>query len=203
VAGICEAQTTVGAGNLVLNGALCDLGTASQFDIGDAYSAGIGGVILEFDSVGDISGVTFTITGKSPDGNSQTEDVTGVTTTEVQTTKYWSQVTQIAADGAVGSNVTVGTSQKFVTKTIPLNSRYDHETAVAATVTGTIQFDIDESYSDVRNAPETFAWIAAQSNKTADLSASLTRHACAVRLKSDSYTNGAEIAFTVISGNAL
>ena len=100
VDGIAEAQTLAGAGNLTLNGALCDLGTAGQFDIGDSYSDGIGGAKIAIDSAGDVTTVNFTVTGKDQDGNDITEVITGVTTTEVQSTNYYSQITQIAADAA-------------------------------------------------------------------------------------------------------
>ena len=125
--GIVEDQTTPGAANLTLGGALCTSGTSGQFDIGDSYSAGIGGIRLVFESAGNISGVTFTITGKDQDGNSITEDVTGPNATTASTVQYYSQVTQIAADGAVGTNVEVGTATgELLTRTIPINHFSDN-----------------------------------------------------------------------------
>jgi len=197
--GIAEAQTTEAAGNLLLNGALCDLGAAGQFDIADSYPAGIAGVKIAIDSAGDISGVTFTVTGKDQDGHPITEDITGVTTTEVQSTNYWSQITQIAADGAVESNVNVGTVDEVVTNSYPLNWR-DTEPATVAVydVVGTIDFDVDNSF-DPPGTPSAGWFTTAIDDDTSAISGSLTLHARMVRLKVNSYTNGASLRFAVLS----
>lgn len=197
--GICENQTTGAAADLVLDGALCDLGTALQFDIGDSYSAGIGGVRIAIDSAGDISGITFTVTGKDENWVAATEDITGVTTTAIESTTYWSQITSIAADGEVDSNVFVGPVDEVVTRAIPINWR-DHEpaTIVVSGLSGTCQFDIQETFTAMSEGAQSFVWRTAQENKSADLAASLTLHATATRLKFDSYSNGAELQFSVL-----
>lgn len=197
--GIAENQTLGAAGNLTLNGALCDLGTAGQFDIGDAYSDGIGGVKLLIDSAGDISGVTFTITGKDQDGNSITEDVTGVTTTAVSTTKYYSQVTQIAADGAVASNVFVGTvGGALASKAVLINHLSGTAAAYAITgLSGTCQFDVEQTFVDLASSTAGATWYVVESNGTADLAGVAAAGATGLRLVFDSYTNGAELQFHV------
>lgn len=199
--GIAENQTLGGAGNLILNGAQCDLGTALQFDIGDSYSDGIGGVQIAIDSAGDVSGVVFTVTGLDQDGNAITEDITGVTTTAVESTNYWSQITQIAADGAVASNVFVGPVDEIITRTLPINWRAtEAATIVVSGLVGTCQFDIDETF-DAMSDNSGFNWITNLSNQSADLKGLLTIHATAVRLKFDSYTAGAELQFIVLQSN--
>lgn len=198
--GIAENQTTAGAANLVLNGALCDLGTAGQFDIGDAYSSGVGGVKLLIDSAGDISTVVFTITGRDQDGIPITETVTGVTTTAVSTTKYYSQVTNIAASAAVGSNVFVGTvTGELATKSIGLNDHsHNAATLVVAALAGTCQFDIQQTFDDILvDGAATANWITVESNKSADLTSAASNGATGVRLVFDSYSNGAELQFYV------
>lgn len=198
--GIAENQTTGGAADLVLNGALCDLGTALQFDVGDAYSDGVGGIKLIFDSAGDISSVVFTITGKDQDGVDITETVTGVTTTAVSTTKYYSQVTVIAAGAAVGSNVFIGTvTGELVTKSMPINRFAGTACAVAVSgLAGTCQFDIQQTFDDIEdNGTESAGWINVLANQTADVAGSATLNATGVRLKFDSYSNGAEVQFHV------
>lgn len=196
--GIAENQTTGAAGNLTLNGALCDLGTAGQFDIGDAYSSGIGGVKLLFDSAGDISGVTFTITGKDQDGQSITEDVTGVTTTAVSTVNYYSQVTQIAADGAVGSNVFVGTvTGELCTPTFPVNRLSDDGASVFVSgLSGTCDYDIQVTFEKLStNYGSDVTWLDAHAGKSADFTGAAPVGATGVRLAFNSYTNGAELQF--------
>ena len=202
--GIAEDQTTAGAGNLTLNGALADLGTAGQFDIGDSYSSGIGGVQIGIESTGNLSGVTFTVTGKDQDGISTTEAITGPNNTTVESSTYWSQITQIAVDGAVGTNVEVGPVDEIITRTLPINWRATEACTAAVTqLSGTCQFDIDETFDDVNvTVPAiTTAWITKASNQSANVAQVLTIHATAVRLKFDSYTNGAELQLNVIQGN--
>jgi hypothetical protein len=199
VDGIAEAQTTDGAGNLVLDGELADLGTAGQFDIGDSYPAGIGGVKIAIDSAGDVSGITFTVTGKDQDGNDITEDITGVTTTEVQSDNYWSQITQIAADGEVTSTVTVGTVDEVITAAYPLNWRDREPTTVAVyNVVGTIDYDVDNSF-DPPGTPTAGWFVTSLDGETTAQSGSLTLHARLVRLKVNSYTSGASLRFAVLS----
>jgi len=198
--GIVENQTTPGAANLVLNGALCDLGTALQFDIGDAYSSGVGGIKLLFDSAGDINAVVFTITGKDQDGVSITETVTGVTTTAVSTTKYYSQVTVIAAGAQVSSNVFIGTvTGELATRSVPINRFAQTGCGVAVSAkAGTCQFDIQETFDDLESGgTENAAWINVLGNQTADVASVATLNATGVRLIFDSYSDGAELQFHI------
>lgn len=203
--GIAESQAVVVATtpNLVLNGALCDLGTAGQFDIGDAYSAGIGGVRLLFDSAGDISTNVFTITGKDQDGNSITETVTGVTTTAVSTVNYYSQVTSITASINTTSNVFVGTvTGELVTKTIPVNRLSDDGANVAiGGASGTFQADLEQTFDDLSTTVgRSAAWFAvstAGTDASGDVATSAAPGATGVRCRLDSYTNAAEFQFYV------
>ena len=194
--GIAENQTTAGAADLVLNGSLADLG-GGVFDIYDAlYSSGVGGVRIAIDSAGDISSVIFTVTGTDQDGIARTEAITGVTTTAVNSTTFWQTITQIAASAAVGSNVFVGPINQIVSKTLPLNWRNNWPaTFVVGGVTGTLQYDIEETSSELTAStdPSTLVWGVSQSNKTADLTGSLLNYSTAARLRFDSYSSGAEL----------
>jgi hypothetical protein len=205
--GICENQTQLINVSLDLDGALCDLGTALQFDIGDAYSAGVGGVKLLIDSAGAIDTVVFTITGKDQDGNSITEDVTGVNTTAVSTVNYYSQVTEIATSiAAVDSNAFVGTvTGELATPTYVLNKFSNTGAGVSvAGLAGTCVFDIQETFSDIANNASTAAvWAVAVSDGAADTSTNLTIGATGCRLVLDSYTDTAELQFTIASNPYL
>jgi len=200
--GIAENQTTAGAASLLLNGALADLGTAGQFDIGDSYSSGINGVKIGISSGADLHLIVFTVTGLDENGNSVTEDITGVNTNTVQSTTYWSQITDIASDAAVGSNVYVGTVDEIITRTLPINWRSSVGTTVAVTgLVGTCQFDVDETFDDMRLGSNVNTnWLTNLSNQTADVAGLLTTHATGTRLKFDSYTNGAELQFAILQG---
>lgn len=199
--GIAEAQQLVGAGNLTLNGALADLGTAGQFDIGDSYSSGVGGVQIGVYSAGNLTAVTFTITGKDQDGFAITEDVAGPNNDTTETTKYFSQVTQIAADGAVGSDVEVGTVDEVITKTIPVDRASNVACAMGVTVTGTINYTVQETLDPVQSTAEVQAaqWhnLSALASKTASLLSVGTVGVNAIRLMVNSYTDTAEIQLDI------
>lgn len=198
--GIAEQQTVTAGNNVNLNGALCDAGTSGQFDIGDGYSSGVGGVRLLFDATGDISTAVFTITGKDQDGNSVTETVTGVTTTAVSTVKYYSQVTQIAVATADATNCFIGTvTGELVSPTVPVNHKANRAAAMAVLgLTGTCQFDLQQTFDDLNTTTGDAAnWINVQADKSADIVTVATVGATGVRIHFDSYSNGAEVQFHV------
>jgi hypothetical protein len=201
--GICENQTQLIGVSLDLDGALCDVGTALQFNIGDSYSDGVGGVKLLFDSAGVISTVVFTIIGKDQDGItvSPAETVTGVTTTAVSTVNYYSEVTEIQTSvAAVDSNVFVGTvTGELATRTIPLNRYADRgATATISGLTGTCQYDIQATYSNLNDGVENANWYVEVSDQSTDQANQLVANATGVRLVFDSYTDGAELQFGVV-----
>ena len=202
--GIAESQTVAAGSSLALDGALCDPGTALQFDIGDMYSAGVGGVMLLFDAAGDINTAVFTITGKDQDGVSVTEAVTGVTTTAVSTVNYYSQVTDIAITVAEATGCFVGTvTGEMISPTYVLN-RYADETAAVAISggTGTWQANMEQTFEDIANdGTSSAAWFLVTSGGTlsADVALAASLGATGVRLRFDSYTNGAELQFHVSS----
>jgi len=202
--GIAEAQQLVGAGDLILNGALADLGTAGQFDIGDAYSSGCAGVQIGVYSGGNIATVTFTITGKDQYGYAITEDVTGVNNSTVETTKYFSQVTEVAADAAVGSDVEVGTVDEVITKALTLDSASNSNSSLAVVVTGTINYTVNETFDYFNRGTSTTQiqsanWypVSALSSKTASVTSTGSIGATATELVVNSYSSGAEIQFSI------
>jgi len=198
--GIAENQTTAGAADLVLNGSLADLGSGVFNIYTSLYSTGIGGVRIAIDSAGDVSSVIFTVYGTDQDGISRTEAITGVTTTAVNSTTFWQTITRIAASAAVGSNVFVGPINQIVSPTLALNWRNDFAaTFNASGVTGTLQYDIEETASELGGStdPATLSWAVSQSNKTADLTGSLLSYSTAARVRWDSYSSGAEMQFYI------
>ena len=93
---IAALQTLGGAGNMTLTGAAATFGgTGSSQKV-------------SLTSGGNISAVTFTITGTDSKGAAQSEELTGPNATTVFSTKFYNTVTQIAADAAVGTNTSAG-----------------------------------------------------------------------------------------------
>lgn len=199
--GIAENQTTAGAADLDLDGAQVVDGVWDIHNIPTtAYSDGIGGVRIAIDSAGDVNAVVFTVYGTDQDGIERTEEITGVTTTAVNSVTFWRTITRIAAGAEVTSNVFVGPINQIVTPTIVLNWRNDFPaTFVVGDVTGTLQYDIEETNSEMLAStdPADLVWAVSQSNKTADLTGSLLNYSTAVRLRFDSYSSGAELQFSV------
>lgn len=199
--GLAEAQALATAGNVVLDGALCDAGTAGQFDIGDGYSSGIGGVQIVITPTTTES-VTFTVTGKNQDGHDTTEAI-AVTSAAAESATYWSQITQIAGDAATTTDFSIGTVDEVISRIFPLNWRgEDAATYVVSGISGTFSAFIDETFDDIQSvASADINWVAhttASGGISANLATYGTKHARATRIRFASYTNGAELQFAVL-----
>lgn len=199
--GIAEDQQPTAIVPFVLNGAMADLGTAGQFDIGDAYSSGIGGIQIGFESTGNWSGVTITVVGLDDNGNSLTEALAGPNNNTVTTTGYFSQILAggITVSGTVATDIECGPADVFVTKAVPLNKYSDLNAIVAITgLSGTIQFDVEESFDNlqVTNTAD-ISWFTKVANASTAGANVLDLQATVARVHVDSYTDGAEFQATV------
>ena len=140
--GIAEDQTLAAAGNLLINGALA---AGGGVNLNSAQ-------IVALESSGNLSAITFTITGRDADGTSVTEAVTGPNNTTVKSTYYFSSINQIAASAAVGTNIEVGVyaADGMITPSTSLafaNPNFQATIAVqlsAGTGTFGIQYTVDE-----------------------------------------------------------
>lgn len=103
--GVCQAQTTAGAGDLVINGALASGGIAT---FGEQQR-------VTLYSAADLRALTFTVYGTSQFGQTVSEAITGPNANTVTINTNLNTVTRIATDGAVGTNVTVGNSNALET----------------------------------------------------------------------------------------
>ena len=92
---IAGAQQLGGAGNMTLTGSSVNDG--SNMD-----------TTVTLTSTGNISGVTFTVTGTDASGSTITEDITGPNSNTVTGSTKFLTVTQIAADAAVGTDTSAG-----------------------------------------------------------------------------------------------
>lgn len=103
---VAQAQALLAAGNLTLNGAAVASGVAT-FDT--ARRVGV-------TSVGNDSGINFTIYGGDYSGNAISEVVTGANAGTAETLQDFLTVTRVAGSGATAANVTVGTTDKGSTQ---------------------------------------------------------------------------------------
>lgn len=171
--GICLSQTKASSGSLTLNGVLA--GTTLDFSR-----------LIAVASSANIAARVFTITGTDANGRAITDTVTGVNNNSVNSTKYFSTVTDVSVDASFSANnVTVGTTAALATKMFPLN----HYDEVAAQVTvelasGTATWSVQETFSEPSGTSASEVWITptAHSGKSATLSAPLDLHARACRL---------------------
>lgn len=144
-----------------------------------------------------LAGITFTIVGTDADGNVQTE--TGITgpasASTVTSTKYFKTVATVQPSATMGGLVVaIGIAAPSLSQTIPIVFRSPSAAAMTVTVTGTINFTVQETVANVFSAyPATlpFTAITALSSKTAQTSGTATIGATGVQVLTNSVTNGA------------
>lgn len=188
----------------VVEDATGDLSSSGLTLIQTAPPAGIHAMQLAFVASGDVSGVTFTVVGLDPDGNSITEDVTNVTGTPVETTNYYSSLTSITPDATLGAEtLDVGWVDEAVTETIKLDPelafyiRYDE--------TGTLEVDFELLMEDPGLAANQQAmnWTLYDSQLDDILNGerfAIGPGYTAVRGKVKSYSTGADFTARIVQG---
>ena len=95
---VAAAQTLGSAGNMTL---------AAGASTG-AFNGTNTAQVITLTSTGNISARTFTVTGTDTKGDTVTEDITGPNNSTVTGSVFFATVTQIAVDGAVGTNTSAG-----------------------------------------------------------------------------------------------
>lgn len=103
---VAAAQAVAGAGNLTINGSAASGGVATIGTAGTTLPARR--VIIT--STGSDGSVVFTLYGTNRQGQAQSETITGVTTTPVQSQLDYQTVTRVASSGATVGNISVGTN---------------------------------------------------------------------------------------------
>ena len=132
--GIATSQSPSAAGNLTLVSSTVTL-TPPRF--------------VTITSAGNDTGVTFTITGTRPGGSVQTEVVTGASGGAATSTLTFETVTNIAISGASDAAVTAGYTQSGYSDWLPLDIYTPNQvTTISATVSGTVNYDIQYTNED-------------------------------------------------------
>ncbi len=159
-------------------------------------------------SAANLSGSNITINGTDADDRTIAETIAGPNVNTVETTKFFKTITSITASVSLGANtMDVGIADEFVSPTLP-QERYlvsGFPPAVQVIITGTINFDIEDTDSDFRDTPnsppaqDTLNWLndANFTNKTASLAANLAYTPQAIRFVANSYSAGATVKMTV------
>lgn len=140
VGAICAAQTTAGAGNLLINGSLASGGVAT---LSAQQNLGV-------TSAGNLTGVNFTFFGTDDQNRAITETLAGPNAGTVQTTLNYRTVTAITVSGAVGTNVTVDTIQIGASQEIPIDLYISPQQILATVVlTGSVQYTLQYTTDNV------------------------------------------------------
>ena len=198
--GICDNNASDDVTTtLVLDGVLTSGGTFTSAD-------GLGHQISITDTATqDQSDSTFTITGTNANGTVLVEAVTGPGSgATVESAGYFLTISAIAvAGGDSGDTVDVGTDAggEIETKTYPMNHRSSFAAGAQTSITGTINYTLQTSFSSILNTADstTYDWtdITAYAAKTADVVDTIPVGTTGIRLITASYSAGAEIQVNV------
>lgn len=195
VNGVFEDQTLGGAGSFTLNGAQVVNG---EWVTPDGAARQIG-----FESAANLSAVTLTVTGFEDEARNIaiTETLSAPNANTVETTNYFYVITDIAADGAVGSNIEAGAVDEAVSPIIPLNYK-GGTVAMNFTVTGTINYTVQQTffeYNDVSSLP--LVWDDHDDgdlvSQTATKNGNYIAIPRAMRVKINSYSSGAALTINI------
>jgi hypothetical protein len=158
---------------------------------------------LNLTSAQNLSALTITLTGTDADDNAITEDVTGPNATTVESTKYFKTLTAVSSSGTLSTNtLDIGWVDEFVSKTIPLDHYANNPATVQLTVGGTIDVDIEDTISDIRDGgtQDSWTWLtdANFDDATASVGGELATHGIrAIRLKANSYSSSATVDLAI------
>lgn len=100
-------------------------------------------------SAGNDSGRTFTIVGVGPNGENQTENLTGANVATATSTKTFAFVESIFVDAATAGAVEAGVTQSGYSQWIPMDIYTRNQVITAsATVSGTINYSLEYTNED-------------------------------------------------------
>jgi hypothetical protein len=191
VGAVAAAQTTGGAGALVINGTLASGGVATL-----AAQQQLG-----FTSAGNDAAVVFTITGTNDQGAVVSETVTGVNANTVNTVLNYKTVTSITASAAVAVAVSVDTIALGASAAIPLDIYLQNGHTVSVKLTGAVNYTVQVTNDDPFNTPPStpLTWItdpAIAAGSTTNQVGSTANVYRAVRLLTNSGAGSAQITVT-------
>ena len=140
----------------------------------------------------------YTLVGTDADGKSISETLATNTTSAVTSSKFFKTLTSFT-NATVGSEtIDIGWADEVASKTYPLDVYLPYPPTVQADVTGTLNFDIEVTNSDIttNTGQHTFIWVneANFTGKSADLLDDLSLPGYrAFRVVLNSYSSGAEL----------
>jgi len=141
--GIALSQSLGAAGPLTLNGALVTGGVATL------TSTNCRARRVQIVSAGNDSGLTWTITGTSRNGNTHSETLAGGNAVAVNSVKDYATVTRISSSGATASTVTAGSGASASTEwRVQDFFRKKFTVSVGIQITGTVNCQVEYTFDD-------------------------------------------------------
>lgn len=161
-------------------------------------------VSIRNDSATDHSGKTVLLVGTNADGKALSESVTAPAgSATVESAEYFMTLTSATPSATIGADTfDIGWVDEFISKTIPLDWRAG-VSALRITVGGTINYDLENTLSDIQFAT-TINWFiddAAQDDETASLTARWEVTPKAIRVKANSYSSGATLTLDYVQSD--
>ncbi len=183
--GITTSQAVVSGTALAINGAFVVDGVAV---IAAAQQ-------LTITSVGDATTTVFTLTGTDENGNIQTEDLTGGSTSTVQTNLFFKTITEVLPVGATAATVTVGSADESISAALPLNwtdEVFNKNIAVVLSDSPNMTFSVESTLDDLQDATITPTWsdVTGLNAKTATTIAASTARVRGARLNVTTWIAG-------------
>jgi len=145
---------------------------------------------------GNMSGVTFTVYGTNRYGSDITEAITGPNATTVNGNKNFKTIERVAASGAVGTDIEVGSADELESQWIPLSREDVVGIGVALSSGASMTYSVHKTYSDIRSSSFTednavaLDISTALTDATTTISGSITSPVVAVRLEIVSFVSG-------------
>lgn len=184
--GVCAAQTTEGAGNLTIAGALATAGVAT---FGEQQKVTIY-------SSADLRALTFTVYGTTTFGDSISEAITGPNAAATVTSiANFKTVTRVAVSGVVGTNVEVGNSNALETPWVALRSGLPLKGISVELASATLTYEVQYGNRNRASASDAETSIISIADttltaKTANAGVAVTVPWPVVRLKITSFSAG-------------
>lgn len=210
--GAFEDQTTAGAADLVLDGALVSDSVVFLYGTANTVRQG---QLLAIEGAGTNAGVDATITGTFG-GAAQVEVLTLANAGTATSAKYWTTITSIAVDGAVDGNIEGGFLTASTTPMALLAFKMDYmspwgkasiftDVSSGATLNYTVQHTADLPQDDYGtstwDADATWHDTDGLDAKTATDNGNYNFNVMGSRLIFNSYTSGT-VKFTVDQGHS-
>lgn len=191
VGAIAAAQTTAGAGNLLINGTLAAGGVAT---LDTQRTVGL-------TSAGNLSAVNFTLTGTDQQGRVISEVLAGPNASTVSSVLNYKTITSIAVSAAVGTNVTADTVGTGASQEIPVDLYTNQfNVTLSVDVTGAVNYTVQYTMGNVFGGAGPFVWntVAGLLAQTTGQVVQLSQLVRAFRVLTNSGTG--TVALTVTQG---